>query len=73
MLKDTYNVDFWMSNAWLIGGACGLDLISQNQRCNALSTCGIKDSRLRLVSRTLPSSTMPFNLFLCFFHVETVD
>ena len=71
--KDTYNVDFWMSNAWLIGSACGLDLISQNQRCNALSTCGINDSRLHLVSRTLPSSTMPFNLFLCFFHVEIVD
>ena len=71
--KDTYNVDFWMSNAWLIGGACGLDLISRNQRCNALSTCGRNDSRLRLMLRTLPSSTMPFNLFLCFFHVDIVD
>ena len=71
--KDTYNVDFWTSNAWLIGGACGLDLISQNQRCNALSTWGRNDSRLRLVSRTLPSSTMPFNLLLCFFHVDIVD
>ena len=70
---DTYNVAFWMSNAWLIGGGCGLDLISQNQRCNALSTCGRNDSRLRLVLSTLPSSTMPFNLLLCFFHVEIVD
>ena len=71
--KYTYNVDFWTSNAWLIGGACGLDLISQNQRCNALSTWGRNDSQLRLVARTLPSSTMPFNLLLCFFHVDIVD
>ena len=28
--KNTHSVDFWTSSDWLIGGACGLDLISQN-------------------------------------------
>ena len=72
-VNKTYYVAFWTSNAWLIGGACGLDLISRNHRCSALSTCGRNDSRLRLVSRTLPSSTMPFSLLRCFFHVDIVD
>ena len=70
---NTYNVAFWASSAWLSGGACGLDRISQNQRCKALSTWGRKDSRLRFWLRTLPASTISFNLALCFFHVDRVD
>ena len=72
-VKNTYYVALLMSNCWLMGGACGLDLKLQNQICNALSTCGRKDSRLRLVLRTLPASTMSFSLDLCFFHVDKVD
>ena len=71
--KNTYYVDFWTRSAWLIGGACGLDLISQNQRCRALSTCGKNDSRLRFVLRTFPASTISLSLHLCFFHVDSVD
>ena len=41
--------------------------------CYHLWLCSQCHSRLCLVSRTLPSSTMPFNLFLCFFHVEIVE
>ena len=51
-VKSTYYVAFWMSNAWLIGGVCSLDLISQNQRCEALFTCGRDDSWLHSVLRT---------------------
>ena len=71
--KNTYYVDFWTSNDWFMGGACGLDLISQNQRCRALSTWGRKDSRLRFWLSTLPASTISFILPLCFFHVDSVD
>ena len=71
--KNTYYVDFWTSNDWFMGGACSLDLISQNQRCRALSTWGRKDSRLRFWLSTLPASTISFILPLCFFHVDSVD
>ena len=71
--KNTYYVDFWTSNDWFMGGACGLDLISQNQRCRALSTWGRKDSRLRFWLSTLPASTILLILPLCFFHVDSVD
>ena len=70
---NTYYVAFWTRSDWLIGGACGLDRISQNQRCKALSTWGRKDSRLRFWLRTLPASTISFSLALCFFHVDRVD
>ena len=56
-----------------MGGACGLDLISQNQRCRALSTWGRKDSRLYFWLSTLPASTISLILALCFFHVDSVD
>ena len=59
-------IDWW-------GGACGLDLISQNQRCRALSTWGRKDSRLRFWLSTLLASTISLILALCFFHVDSVD
>ena len=59
--------------ALLIGGACGLALISENQRCRARSTWGRNDSLLHLVSITLPESTIPLSLVLCFFHVDNVD
>jgi len=62
-----------MSTCWLIGGGCGLDRISENQTCKALSTWGRNDSRFRFVVRTFPSSTIPFNFDLCFFHVDSVD
>ena len=71
--KNTYYVDFWTSNDWFMGGACGLDLISQNQRCRALSTWGRKDSQLRFWLSTLPASTISLILPLCFFHVDSVD
>ena len=71
--KNTYYVDFWTSNDWFMGGACGLDLISQNQRCRALSTWGRKDLRLRFWLSTLPASTISLILPLCFFHVDSVD
>ena len=71
--KNTYYVDFWTSNDWFMGGACSLDLISQNQRCRALSTWGRKDSRLRFWLSTLPASTISLILPLCFFHVDSVD
>ena len=71
--KNTYNVDFWTSNDWFMGGACGLDLISQNQRCRALSTWGRKDSWLRFWLSTLPASMISLILPLCFFHVDSVD
>ena len=72
-VEMTYYVAFCMSNDWLSGGACGLDLISQNHKWSALSTCGRKDSWLRLVLRTLPASTISCNFVLCFFHVDSVD
>ena len=72
-VKDDKNVAFWTSNDWFIGGACGLDLISQNQRCRALSTWGRKDSRLRFWLSTLPASTISLILPLCFFHVDSID
>ena len=71
--KNTYYVDFWTSNDWFMGGACGLDPISQNQRCRALSTWGRKDSQLRFWLSTLPASTISLILPLCFFHVDSVD
>ena len=71
--KNTHNVAFWTSNDWFMGGACGLDLISQNQRWRALSTWGRKDSRLRFWLSTLPASTISLILPLCFFHVDSVD
>ena len=55
------------------GGACSLNLISQNQRWRALSTWGRKDSRLRFWLSTLPASTISLILPLCFFHVDSVD
>ena len=70
---DTYYVAFCMSIAWLSGGGFGRDLMSVNQRCNALSTCGRKDSRLRFIFSTLPASTISLSLFLCFFHVDKVE
>ena len=70
---NTYNVAFWTSSDWLIGGVCGLDLISQNQRCNALSTWGRNDLQLHFWLRTLPASTIYFSLALYFFHVDRVD
>ena len=71
--RNSHNVAFWTSNDWFIGGACGLDLISQNQRCRALSTCGKNDSWFHFVWRTFPASTIPLSLHLCFFHVDSVD
>ena len=71
--KNTYYVDSWTSNDWFMGGACGLDLISQNQKCRALSTWGRKDSRLHFWLSTLPASTISLILALCFFHVDSVD
>ena len=71
--KNTHNVDFSTSNDWFIGGACGLDLILQNQRCKAPSTCGKNDSRLHFVWRTFPASTILLSLDLCFLHVDSVD
>ena len=56
-----------------MGGACSLDLISQNQRCRALSTCGKNDSWFRFVCRTFPASTISLSLHFCFFHVDSVD
>ena len=71
--KNTYYIDFWASNDWFMGGACGLDLISQNQRCRALSTWGRKDSQLRFWLSTLPASTISLILALCFFDVDSID
>ena len=71
--KNTHNVAFWTSNDWFMGGACGLDLISQNQRWRAVSTWGRKDSRLCFWLSTLPASTISLILPLCFFHVDSVD
>ena len=71
--KNTHNVAFWTKNDWLMGGACGLDLISQNQIWRALSTWGRKDSRLHFCLSTLPVSTISLILPLCFFHVDSID
>ena len=71
--KNTHNVAFWTSNDWFMGGAWGLDLISQNQRWRALSTWGRKDLRLCFWLSTLPASTISLILPLCFFHVDSVD
>ena len=38
LVENTYYVAFSMSTCFLSGGACGLDLISPNQMCKALST-----------------------------------
>ena len=65
-LKITYYVAFSMSTCLLSGGACGLDLISPNQMCNALSTFGRNDSRFLFASRTFPASTMSFNFLSAF-------
>ena len=65
-LKNTYYVAFSMSTCLLSGGACGLDLISPNQMCNALSTFGRNDSWFLFVSRTFPASTMSFNFVFSF-------
>ena len=40
LVENTYYVAFSMSTCLLSGGACGLDLISPNQMCNALLTLG---------------------------------
>ena len=72
-LKNTYYVAFSMSTCLLSGGACGLDLISPNQMCKALSTFSRNDSRFLFVSRTFPASTMSFNFVFYFFHVDSVD
>ena len=40
--RNTHNVDFWTSNDWFMGGACGLDLISQTKDAEPSPTWGRK-------------------------------
>ena len=72
-LRNTYYVALSMSTCLLSGGACGLDLISPNQMCNALVTLGKNDSQFHFVSRTFPASAMSFNFDFCFYYVKSVD
>ena len=73
LVEDTHYVAFSMSTCLLSGGACGLDLMSPNQMCKALSTLGRNDSQFLFVSRTFPASTMSFNFVFCFFHIDSVN
>ena len=49
LVQTTYYVAFSMSTCLLSSGACGLDFISPNQMCDALSTLGRNDSQFLFV------------------------